>query len=169
MPVLFLILFAASAGRLLSDEPEADSQSPMVAQVTIRLVRQVEIPARDAGLLSKISVSEGAAVKAGDILAVLENEQQRLSVKAAMLNLQVATMAADNGDAVETAAAQVAEAKSRRRVSEVALEIAQIEAESDVNERIAAAETQLRELELERALNARSSFKGSVSESQKCM
>lgn len=163
-----LILLALTAIHAMADEPQPDTKpdAPLTAQVTIRLVRQADVPVRDAGVLAKLSVSEGASVKAGDILAVLENEQQQLGLKAAMLNLQMATMASENGHAVETAAAQLAHAESARRVSEVALKIAKIEADSDVDKRIADAETQLRQLELERAENARRSFKGSVSESQ---
>ncbi len=165
-PLLVMLLATSCFCRTLPADESPSNTNPLVAQVTIRLVRQADVPARDAGMLSKVPVSEGHAVKAGDVLAILENEQQQLSLRAAMLNLQVATMSADDGTAIETANAQLDAARSSRRVSEVALQIAKIEADSDIAVKIATADVKLRQLELDRAESARSSFKGSVSVSQ---
>jgi multidrug efflux pump subunit AcrA (membrane-fusion protein) len=137
-----------------------------VPRVTITLVHQCDIPARDAGMLADITIREGQAVTKSTVVAILENEQQTLNLKAAELNVRVAEMKANNELAITAAKTQLQEAKSGRRVKEVGLEIATAEADSDIAMQVAAADTKLRELELERAENARESFKGSISASQ---
>ena len=137
-----------------------------VPRVTITLVHQCDIPARDAGMLADITIREGQAVTKSTVVAILENEQQTLNLKAAELNVRVAEMKANNELAITAAKTQLQEAKSGRRVKEVGLEIATAEADSDIAVQVAAADTKLRELELERAENARESFKGSISASQ---
>ncbi|MEO2019758.1 MAG: HlyD family efflux transporter periplasmic adaptor subunit [Fuerstiella sp.] len=67
---------------------------------------------------------------------------------------------------MQTATAQLKETISSRRVKEVALKIAETEAETDIPVQIATADTKLRQLELQRAQNAKDSFDGSISESQ---
>ncbi|MEO2019757.1 MAG: biotin/lipoyl-binding protein [Fuerstiella sp.] len=72
----------------------ADEQRIQVSQVTISLVRESDIPARDAGTLEEVVFTEGQSVTKGQIVAVLENQQQRLKLKAAELNLEVARLRA---------------------------------------------------------------------------
>ena len=161
LTAVLCVSLATSASSLLADE-----QPVFVSKVTVSLVREAKISARDAGLLSKIQATEGIAVKAGELIAVLDNDQQQLDVKAARLNLKVAQMNADDTTAVETANAQLQEARSGKVVKEIALKISETESKSDVPVQIAKAETQLRQLELVRAEDARKSFKGSISKSQ---
>jgi len=137
-----------------------------VARVTISLVREAEIPTRDAGVLAQLPVKEGQAVEAGRILAVLENGQQELALSAAELNLQVAAMDAENDLPLKTAAAQLQEAMSGRTVKEVSLKIAEAGAKTDIGVQVAVAGARLKQLELDRAEKARKSFQGSISESQ---
>lgn len=146
---------------------EADEEKPItVSRITVRLVREANIPAEDSGTIEQIHTAEGRSVKKGDVVAVLDNRRQILDVNAAQLNLKVATLRAEDKTAVRTSMAQLAEAKSGRRVKEIALQISEAEAKTDVRVQIASAETKLRQLELDRAEGARKSFKGSISESQ---
>ncbi|HIE98139.1 MAG TPA: HlyD family efflux transporter periplasmic adaptor subunit [Planctomycetes bacterium] len=144
----------------------ADEQKIHVSQVTISLVRESDIPARDAGTLEEVSFTEGQSVRKGQIVAVLENQQQRLKLKATELNLEVARLRAVDDLPTQTANAQLKESVSSRRVKEVALKIAETEAETDIPVQVAAADTELRQLELQRAQNAKDSFDGSISASQ---
>lgn len=137
-----------------------------VSHVTITLVHQCEVPARDAGMLAELSVREGQAVSQSTVIAVLENDQQVLNLQAAKLNAQVAKMQAENQLAITSAEIQLDEARSGQRLKEIGLQIAVAEAESDVAVQVATAETKLLALELQRAESARKSFKGSISESQ---
>lgn len=137
-----------------------------VPRVTIRLVNECEIPALDAGMLAKVSVHDGQAVSRNEVIAVLENEQQSLNLKAAEFNLKVANLKAVDQLGVQSATAQLEEARSGRQVKEVALLIATAEAESNIAVQVATADKKLRTLELERAQSARDSFKGSISKAQ---
>ncbi|MEQ9407794.1 MAG: HlyD family efflux transporter periplasmic adaptor subunit [Fuerstiella sp.] len=152
------------AGQML---PLAAQENPIhVPQVTISLLHEADIAARETGMLSQVPVSRGMTVRAGDVIAELDREREELAVRAALLNLKVAELQANNDSALQTARAQLQEAMSGRRVKEIALQIAQTEAETDIPVQIAGVETRLRRMELERAEGARSSFKGSISESQ---
>ncbi|MEZ6131323.1 MAG: efflux RND transporter periplasmic adaptor subunit [Planctomycetaceae bacterium] len=144
----------------------AQTETITVPQVTISLVRNSEVAAMDSGTLTSLVALEGQTVVKGDIVAVLHNDQQKLNVNAADLKLQVAALQADDELGIQTATAQLQEAKSGRQVKEVALEMAESEARSDVAIQVATADAKLQQLELERAENARSSFKGSISATQ---
>lgn len=144
----------------------AQDSSIHVQQVTISLAREAELPARDAGTLFAIEVIEGQAVSTNDVIAVLENEEQLLQLQASKLNLQIASLKAEDELPVLSAKAQLREAQSEKTVKEVALKIAEAVALSDSAVGIATAEVELRKHELERAVAARSSFKGSISEAQ---
>ena len=144
----------------------ADEQQIHVSQVTISLVRESDIPARDAGTLEHVAFTEGQSVTKGQIVAVLENQQQRLKLKAAELNLDVAQLRAADDLPMQTANAQLKETVFSRRVKEVALKIAETEAETDIPVQVATADVKLRQLELQRAQNAKDSFNGSISASQ---
>jgi len=147
-----------------SPRPVTAADPIEVSHVTISLVREQNLPARDGGALARLNFKEGQSVKEGDVVALLENEKQTLDLKAANLNLQVATLKSEDTLSVQTATAQLQEATSGRKARSVTLEIAQAEAESDVAIQVAAAEARLKQLELERALKSRESFKGSISE-----
>lgn len=144
----------------------AQEDSIRVSQVTITLVQQCEIPARDAGMLVELKIREGQAVKKSDVVAVLENDQQTLNLTVAELNAQVAQMKASNQLAITSAQTQLQEAKAGQRLKEVGLQIAEAEASGNIAVQVAMADTKLRTLELERAASARESFKGSISASQ---
>lgn len=160
----FAVVTLALAGQI--QRLAAQESSIRVSQVTIRLVHECEIPARDAGMLSELMVRDGQAVRKSAVIAVLENDQQVLDLQAAELNDRVAQMKAGNQLAIAAAEIQLDEARSGQRLKEVGLQIAQAEAESNVAVQVATADTKLRTLELERAEKARQSFKGSISASQ---
>lgn len=135
-------------------------------QVKISLIRQSDIPARDAGTVEAIHFTEGMPVAKGDLLVELESEQQTLRCEAAELALKIAQMRAKDSLPSQTAQAQLNEAEAGRDVTKVTLMIAEAEAKNTSLVGIATAETRLRELELERALSSKKTFDGSVSKSQ---
>lgn len=158
------IVLVMAVGQLQPIEADENSHSDL--RVTIRLVREARISARDAGILAQMNVREGDSVKQGQVIAELDSEQQDLNVAAVELNTQVADLRADDNTAVESAMAQLLEAKSARRVKEIALQISEAEAKTDVPVQIARAETKLRQMELDRATSARRSFEGSIPQAQ---
>lgn len=140
--------------------------SPISVRVTISLMRQSDVAARDAGALADVRVKRGDHVKAGSVLATLENGRQVLAVNAAELNLKIAELNASDSFPEAVAAAQLREATSGRDKQQVALQIARTESASDVGVRLAAAVHRLAELEFQRAKNAREAFEGAVSKSE---
>jgi macrolide-specific efflux system membrane fusion protein len=90
-PVLVCLL-AASAG--------ADLRSPAktahVSSMLIRLVEQVDVPAREAGLLAAVQVSEGQMVQEGQLLAQIDDTEARLAEEQAGIDVQIARANASN-------------------------------------------------------------------------
>ena len=144
----------------------AQDRTIQVSQVTISLLREAELPARDAGTIASIEYSEGKSVRQNEIVAVLENNEQTLQLKASELASKVSTIKAEDELPLKTASAQLRESQSSKTVKEVSLKIAEAEATNESAVGIAIAETQLRQHELERAENAKSSFSPSISKSQ---
>ncbi|MCR9202785.1 MAG: HlyD family efflux transporter periplasmic adaptor subunit [Planctomycetaceae bacterium] len=163
--MLVLTLFVAG-DRPASEAQVADDTLPVARRVKFGLIRQSEIPSRDAGTVGELRVKEGAAVRQGDILFVLDSEEQQLAVTARRLALQIARLKAEDDLPLQSAKAQLQEAKAAKEVAGVRLEIAETEAESSAAVDIASAETRLRQLELERAEKARESFRSAISGTQ---
>lgn len=166
MMVLAAVTVMAPLPALRAAGPQVPQDSIRIDRIKIKLIHAAEVSVREAGAIDSVSVQEGDRVKAGRILAILDNDQHALNVRSAELNLQVAELRAEDDSALESAKAQLAEARSGRQLTEVSLEIAEKESSEDLLVQIASAETRLRQLELERAQGARKSFKGSISESQ---
>jgi macrolide-specific efflux system membrane fusion protein len=87
-----------------------------VQSVLLTLIEEVEVPAREAGVLDTIAVREGQTVKPGDLLVGLEDIEARLRKDRAQLELNVAQMDAKNDLKVRFAAKSldVARAELRR-------------------------------------------------------
>lgn len=141
-------------------------QDLTIKGATVQLLQECRIPARVSGQVTMISVKEGAAIKQGQIVAVLENRQQELAVQHAELKADIAALMSNSDLNLKAAQAKVEVAEAARNVRIVALDVAEKEATDDVAVAIAEAETKLRQLERQRAENARKAFERSVSESQ---
>lgn len=87
-----------------------------VDSVLIRLVEQVDVPAKEPGVLATLNVREGQLVKEGEILAEIENDQARLARAKAKLEFEIAQRRASNDVSVRYAkkALQVAQAELKR-------------------------------------------------------
>jgi len=67
-----------------------------IESVLVTLIEQVDVPARDAGVLSKLPAREGQVVEPGAVLAEMEDQEARQSVERAQLELDVARKEAAN-------------------------------------------------------------------------
>ena len=65
-------------------------ESIEVESVHLKLIREIEVPAREAGVLANVAVKEGAVVKPGDTLASIVNDEAQLALARAQLDLEVA-------------------------------------------------------------------------------
>ena len=144
----------------------ADEREIRVTPVTIRLIRECEVPAHDSGVLEKISVLEGMPVKEGDLLAMLESRQQELTVELAKLNFEASEEEASNDLAVLAAEEGLLEARSKLKTLELALNVAKNISDNKSAVEIAKTDQATSKTQLERAKTARSQFDKSVSEAE---
>ena len=137
-----------------------------ISGATVQIINECNIPARDSGQLIQLSVQKGMPILKDTVVAVLENQHQKLALSHAKLKNEIATVLSKSDLSLQSAKAKVEEVEAALQVREIALQVAEKEAEGDVAISIAKAETKLRQLERQRAEKARKTFKGSVSESQ---
>jgi len=67
-----------------------------VPSALIKLIEQVDVPAREAGMLAEVKVSEGQAVEAGDPLAQITDTEARLAKVRAATEVAIAKKNAEN-------------------------------------------------------------------------
>lgn len=120
-----------------------DSQHAVIPNCQVFLIHDVEVPAQEAGLLTAVEVAEGNSVKAGALLAQIDDSQALLSKISAELEREAARTRAD--DDIEV------------RYAEKSYELAKAELAQDVevNKRspgtVPAAEVRRKELAATRA------------------
>jgi len=134
--------------------------------MTTVLIRQTEIPAREAGVLASLMIEPGELVSEGQLLGSLDDERQVIAVRAAELNLAIAQLKADNELPVETAKALIREAEQQQAALEVAAKISAQLAASDVAIRLTQKSREVAQFELDRAQKARDAFSSSVSSAE---
>jgi macrolide-specific efflux system membrane fusion protein len=87
-----------------------------VDHALVTLIEQVDVPARDAGVLAAVEVREGQLVAAGELLAHLDDTQPQLVKKRAQIEMDIARTEAENDVDVRFAqkSSEVARAELRR-------------------------------------------------------
>jgi len=120
---LYHELLGLLATMLLCTSPCLAEEPIEVQSVLIRLIDQVEVPAREAGVLAEIDIQEGQHVEKGETLARLEDDDARLAVEKAQLELEAAQMKAGNDVSIRFAdkALAVARAELSRSKESIAL------------------------------------------------
>lgn len=138
----------------------------VISSARIQLLKECRVSAADAGQLTVFDVQEGSTVQAGQVIAELENRSQKLALEQAQLKVRIAEMMSASDLNLKAAIAKVDEAEASRVARQIALEVAEKQAENRTAIGIAEAESKLRELEIERAKKAKSTYQGSVSGAQ---
>jgi RND family efflux transporter MFP subunit len=110
-----LILVAAAASLAA---PVAHAGDIEVSSVLVKLLEQVDVPAREAGVLDEVLVHEGEIVAAAAPLAQIEDADARLEKRRAELEWQGARRAAESDVKIRYAkkSLEVAQAELRRAV-----------------------------------------------------
>ncbi len=164
-PIIALLglLFLAATPSALADDR---ASGLVVESMTTVLIRQTEIPAREAGVLASLMIEPGELVTDGQLLGSLDDERQVIAVRAAELNLVIAQLKADNELPVETARALIREAEQQQAALEVAAKISSQLAASDVAIRLTQKSREVAQFELDRAQKARDAFSSSVSSAE---
>jgi macrolide-specific efflux system membrane fusion protein len=132
-----------------------------VSSVLVKLIEQVEVPARESGALANVTAREGEMVQAGAAVAQIEDADAQFDKRRAQMELLAAGKEADNDVKVRFArkSHEVAEAELQRAVDSER-RFAQSVSQSEIDHlRLSAQKTELEieqaQLELELAQAAR--------------
>lgn len=90
--VCALVLAAPGAG----DAPLRPANAVEVPAMLIKLIEQVVVPAREAGVLAAVSVREGEMVQEGQVLAQIEDTEARILQERTRIELEIARLNAQN-------------------------------------------------------------------------
>lgn len=99
------VLFGVALCQCCLAEP---SQAIEAESVLIRLIDEVDVPARAAGVLSRIEVVEGQHVKKGQHLAQIDDVEARLNQQRAQIELSISQHLADDDIPVRSAKKKLA-------------------------------------------------------------
>jgi macrolide-specific efflux system membrane fusion protein len=92
-----------------------------VPSMLIRIVEQVDVPARETGVLAAVNASEGQIVVGGALLAQIEDTEARIAAERVKIELAIARRNAENDVNVRFAkkSVEVAKAELRRCLESV--------------------------------------------------
>lgn len=150
------------------DKPERPfaSRAPISESAYLRLIDQVDVPAKTAGALRSVDVREGAVIREGDLVARLDDDDAVMAETRAGLDVEVARGQAENRSAVDAAKAAIAEATAAFEKARLEEGIASRRAVSDFTVRYARKAALVAQAELSRALAAREKLRDSVSQNE---
>jgi len=113
-----LILASALTGadNLAGADARRAGEEIEVPSVLIKLIEQVDVPAREAGVLASVNVREGQPVEQGDLLAQIVDTEAQIAEKRAAIELEIARKNAKNDVNIRFAkkSTEVAKAELRR-------------------------------------------------------
>lgn len=112
-PRVAILLAWAALPVAAADEPDVRAEIP---SVLITAIDQIDVPAREIGVLSVVSLREGGTVSAGDVLATIDDTEAALARDRAAIDVELARDTAENDVHIRYAAKQrdVAEAELKR-------------------------------------------------------
>lgn len=87
LTVLALILSQVAADNNAAASASAD---PVLKGCVVKIVNDINLPAREAGVLVHLAVEEGSQVRAGDVLGKIDDSEPQMQKKAAGYALQAA-------------------------------------------------------------------------------
>jgi len=109
----WMLVVAAAAGANAGEGSSGAVEIPTL----IRLVEQVDVPAREPGVLADVSVAEGQMVREGAVLAQIDDAEARSAEEHAKAELDVAALKATNTVNVRFGKKSVEVAKAELRRS----------------------------------------------------
>lgn len=90
--------------RYCSGQAAAPNSPPIVAEsALIRVIDQISVPARVAGVLASVKVDEGDLIKEGDLLAKVDDAEEELIYQRAVIEYELAQSQAANDVAIRAA------------------------------------------------------------------
>lgn len=137
-----------------------------VQSAFVRVLEEADIPAREVGVLATLEVREGDLVKAGQVLSRLDDDDAKLAVARAELDLAIAERQAKNSVPVRSAEALLKEAEQDQAQAKLSQRIAAMKAANDVAVRHAVKSRDTSKAEFDRAVQARKAFEKSISQTE---
>lgn len=116
------ILILAFSLAAADSSAESSATEIEIPSALVKLIEQVEVPAREAGVLAAVDVREGQMVEEGDRLAQIEDTEARIAEEKARIDLQIARENAENDVNIRFANKSVEVAKAELRRSTESLE-----------------------------------------------
>lgn len=156
---MLVTLFSILAGGVLATAAEPIK----VQSAFVRVLEEADIPAREVGVLASLEVREGDIVKAGQVLSRLDDDDAKLAVARAELDLAIAERQAKNSVPIRTAEALLKEAEQDQAQAKLSHRIAAMKAANDVAIRHAVKSRDASKAEHDRAVQARKAFEKSIS------
>jgi len=167
MPAWLLVLSGVTFSILtIAGRDAVAAETVLIENALIQLVDEVEVPALEAGALVEILIREGDTVEPGQVIARLDNQPQKIQADRAKLELAVSRRELANQTASALAAKGVELARQAAIEQDLARKIAHQKAENPHQVEAADKQMEVARNELDRALQARKEFKGSISESE---
>ena len=114
----FWMLSVAVAGA--GEEPAAEPIE--IPSALVKLIEQVDVPAREAGVMAAVEVREGQLVAEGDLLARIEDTEARIAEEKTRIELVIAEENAKNDVNTRFAKKSVEVAKAELRRSEESID-----------------------------------------------
>jgi multidrug efflux pump subunit AcrA (membrane-fusion protein) len=137
-----------------------------VPELTVKLIDQRDVPARETGLLLELSVREGSQITKGQILGKMDDRQALLEEKLAATQMSVATKQAENFHASDMAEKDFDQQQELNEQQKLLNDIAHRKAGNRVRILAAQKAEAVAKNELARATRARQEFVDSVSSSE---
>lgn len=160
---LFLGMLALSTS--IEAQESAVQEIPATA-CFVRTYEEAKVPALERGLITEIKVNEGDLISAGSELSVLEDDEARIRVAMAKVDLELATERLEGSYTLKIAEAKVVETRQLIEKSRIEQQIAQQASDSNVAVRQARISLNTSQADVDRALSARKAFEGSVSDAE---
>jgi multidrug efflux pump subunit AcrA (membrane-fusion protein) len=80
---LWLVVVAAVVARSGLAEPGIAPAEPVLTNCLVSLVEEAKVPAREAGVLLELTVREGDTVRAGEMIARIDDNQAQMEKRRA--------------------------------------------------------------------------------------
>jgi multidrug efflux pump subunit AcrA (membrane-fusion protein) len=94
--LLASFLWIAATARAPAAAPPSPTAAIEVPGMVLKLVEEVEVPAREAGVLSALNVREGQSVERGFVLGQIDDAEARIAVERVKIELLIAKTHAEN-------------------------------------------------------------------------
>lgn len=95
-PLCLIFLGGMLASTCAGQKPEKSADKITVDSVLVTLIEQVEVPAREVGVLATIAIKEGQMVDAGAVLAQIDDTEAQLARTRARIERDIADKEAKN-------------------------------------------------------------------------